>query len=125
MKARSKILLVVGGYLALCGVSYLITGPRDEYGQPVAHDALTYLACAWMIASGVGLIMHKTWGLWTYLVGLAVAVASTLVLSLEQGRGIVGALGFSLIVAVMLGLPAVPVWLRRNRLESAPREAAE
>ncbi|HEY0957832.1 MAG TPA: hypothetical protein VGE05_01005 [Novosphingobium sp.] len=125
MSGRSKLLVTVGAFLALAGAVYFVSPTRNpDTGLP-ERDAFTLLASAWLIASGVGLILHKSWALWLYLAGTAICFAFVVVKAFGSNGNIADAAVGGLIGGAVFGVPALVVWFRRDRLRTDQQESLD
>ena len=113
---KSKIIIVVGVYLALAGVTYFFSPSPDASGSPGTRTPFTGFASAWLLASGIGLVLHKKWAYFLYLAGTAMFALLIFVKSMQFGEGFTRAAVGALIPTLVFGLPALLVWIRYDRL---------
>jgi hypothetical protein len=113
---KSKLITTVGVFLALGGAYYFLSPSPDDYGVRTRTPETAFFS-AWMVASGIALILHKSWALWLYASGAAIVSLAAAIgafrssSSLSEGAS-VGAFFFA-----FFAIPAFLVWLRRDRLQ--------
>jgi membrane protease YdiL (CAAX protease family) len=114
MTGKSKLLITVGIVLAICGLVFLASPPRNEYGVP-ERDTFSSLTSVWLIVSGVGIFFHKKAAFWFYLIGLfAQSIGLNFFAPNIEPED---ALILSAIMLLFFGIPAVMVWTRFARLQ--------
>ena len=109
---KSAILSVIGTLLVVGGAIQLVS-------PATARDAIWLVSSVWLFASGIGILLRRTWGLWLYFAGFATMIALTVVNSLRYGNAELSqALLNGAVVAAIFCVPAILIWIRRDRLQA-------
>jgi hypothetical protein len=112
---RSKILIALGLWFIAAAV-YALFIPAAPDASPTEHRLYIMAASAFWLAVGLGLLFHRAWAMWLYsagaIVGFAIIVSTSVGTFSE--RSVLAA-----IMAIALGIPALLIWIRRNRLRPA------
>jgi hypothetical protein len=112
---RSKLLIGVGFYMALGGVAYFISPSPNSYDGR-GMTPFTALVCAWFVACGLGLALHKKWSAWLYIAGTGILTLHAAATVFQSGETFSAAIGKGLFTLMLLGLPLIPIWFRRRHL---------
>jgi hypothetical protein len=120
--SRSGLLNFVGGLLAVGGLAHLAL-PQPNYLPP--KDTLDYFVSVWLIASGLGLVLHKRWALFLLAGGGLILSVSAFVNTLSASGDIAAAGVTALVLGIVTGVPVFLVWLRRDRLQPVRGETVD
>ena len=119
---KSKLIIAVGIFLALAGVVYFMSPSPDATGAPGQRDVFTGLMSGWLVGSGVGLILHRKWGLWLYLTGVVFLPISLIIKGFQNGMPLSENAPLAFAMLIVFGVPAALVWLKRDHLAGSQED---
>jgi hypothetical protein len=124
VNGKSKLVVAIGIYLLLGGLVYLGSPSPDESGVP-HRDMFTFFMSGWLIASGVGLILHKKWAFYLYGIGAVFLPISLIIKGFQNGLSAVEFFIPALAVGAVLGVPFGLLLLRKSRFLSADGDSQD
>ncbi len=114
---KSKLLIGIGVCLALAGIVYFMSPSPNTDGGVAERTPFTGLMSAWMLASGIGLILHKYWSFLLYAAGVIVLMFSVIFFGIKNHTAITDIFVLAALMAGVFGIPALLMFALRHHLE--------
>ena len=121
MKSSKIIYAIAISLLAVAAYSlWIVAAARGPIGSPEKLQNLAGIV--FLATAALGLLRHRRWGMWLYFAVAAASAAALIAFGPGSGipvnqRGLATGVGL-----VILLIPAVLIWFRRDRLGPAPAE---